>query len=44
MGNSTVKTSKPAEQTYKVTIDGVVYIGTYAEIQQAIADDRENRG
>ena len=44
MKNSQIQTTEPAEQIYQVIIDGIVYRGTRAEIQQIIADDRENRG
>ena len=44
MRNSQIQTTKPAEQIYQVIIDGIVHRGTRAEIQQIIADDRENRG
>ena len=44
MKNSQIQTTKPAEQIYQVIIDGIVYRGTRSEIQQIIADDRENRG
>ena len=44
MKNSQIQTAKPAEQIYQVIIDGIVHRGTRTEIQQIIADDRENRG
>lgn len=44
MKNSPIQTTKSSEQIYQVIINGVVYRGTRSEIQQIIADDRENRG
>ena len=44
MKNSQIQTAKPAEQIYQVIIDSIVYRGTRSEIQQIIADDRENHG
>lgn len=44
MKNSPIQTTKSTEQIYQVIINGVVYRGTRSEIQQIIADDRENRG
>ena len=44
MKNSQIQTAKPAEQIYQVINNGIVYRGTRSEIQQIIADDRENRG
>ena len=44
MKNSPIQTTKSSEQIYQVIIDGIVYRGTRSEIQQIIADDRENRG
>lgn len=43
MKNSPIQTTKSSEQIYQVIINGVVYRGTRSEIQQIIADDRENR-
>ena len=44
MKNSPIQTTKSSEQIYQVIINGVVYRGTRSEIQQIIADDRENHG
>lgn len=44
MKNSPIQTTKSSEQIYQVIINGVVHRGTRSEIQQIIADDRENRG